>query len=32
MTGVPPSFLMQEDGVSLILQEDGESRLIVGDF
>ena len=29
--GLPPSYLLQEDGVSLILQEDGESRLILGE-
>ncbi len=32
MTGVTPSFLIQEDGTSLILQEDGESRLVVADL
>jgi hypothetical protein len=29
--GVPPSYLAQEDGISLILQEDGESRLILAE-
>ena len=29
--GLPPSYLAQEDGISLILQEDGESRLILAE-
>ena len=29
LTGVPPSFLAMENGAGLILQEDGESKLIV---
>ena len=30
LTGVPPAYLLQEDGISLILKEDG-SRIIVAD-
>jgi len=30
MTGIPPAYLMKEDGVSLILQEDG-SRIVVAE-
>ncbi len=29
LTGIPPAYLMEEDGISLILQEDGVSRIIV---
>lgn len=29
--GLPPSYLAQEDEISLILQEDGESRLILAE-
>jgi hypothetical protein len=29
--GLPPSYLAQEDAISLILQEDGESRLILAE-
>ena len=31
LTGKPPAFLLQEDSISLILQEDGSSRLILSD-
>ena len=31
LTGIPPSYLMEEDGVSLILKEDGVSRIIVSE-
>ena len=31
LTGVPPSYLIQEDGVSLVLKEDGVSRLILAE-
>jgi hypothetical protein len=30
LTGIPPAYLMQEDGISLILKEDG-SRIIVAE-
>ena len=30
LTGIPPAYLMQEDGISLVLKEDG-SRLIVSE-
>ena len=31
LTGIPPAYLMQEDGISLILKEDGVSRIIVSE-
>jgi hypothetical protein len=31
LTGIPPAYLAQEDGISLILQEDGESRLVLAE-
>ena len=31
LTGIPPAYLIQEDGISLILQEDGASRLILAE-
>ena len=31
LTGIPPAYLLQEDGVSLILKEDGVSRIIVSE-
>ena len=31
MTGVAPSYLLEEDGTSLILQEDGISRIILAE-
>ena len=31
LTGRPPSYLIQEDGISLILQEDGVSRLVLAE-
>lgn len=31
LTGLPPSYLLQEDGASLILQEDGVSKLVLAE-
>ena len=31
MTGIPPTYLMEEDGISLILQEDGVSRIVIAE-
>ena len=31
LTGIPPAYLLQEDGVSLILKEDGVSRIILSE-
>jgi hypothetical protein len=31
LTGIPPAYLLQEDGVSLVLKEDGVSRIIVSE-
>ena len=31
LTGIPPAYLLQEDGISLILKEDGVSRIIVSE-
>ncbi len=31
LTGIPPAYLMQEDGISLILQEDGQSRIVIAE-
>ena len=31
LTGVAPAYLLQEDGISLILKEDGVSRIIVSE-
>jgi len=31
LTGIPPAYLLEEDGVSLILKEDGVSRIIIAE-
>ena len=31
LTGIPPSYLLKEDGISLILKEDGVSRIIMSE-
>ena len=31
LTGRPPAYLIQEDGISLVLQEDGTSRLVLAE-
>ena len=31
LTGIPPAYLIQEDGIGLVLQEDGISRIILAE-